>query len=210
MEGLNFFHAHVKNLYHRAKKLTSTSLSLVTIFDKEANRLSREDEASRLRALYFSIRRQLYWTKSNEGAASYAHSQANLRISLIALGMRAAIAIVSNNKQLSAISDHLLGNPGNEQRPFGRVLVCIGPEGLPDDAGVVSISQLAREANRLESGVINELREHGYLLLSENAFSLLIDRLIDDIREGRLLLPISREKLSEITASSLIKLESEN
>lgn len=210
MEGLSLFHADVKNLYHRAKKLTSTSLSLVTLFAEEATRLGREDEASRLRALCFSVRRQLYWAKSNEGSASYAHSQANLIVSLGGLAAGGIIKMVSRNKQLSAFADYLLKSPTNKERPFGLVLICIGPKGLPDDAGVVSISQLAREANRLESEVINKLREGGYLLLGEKDFSLLIDRLIDDVREGRSRLPISREKLSEITASSLIRLEAEN
>ena len=210
MEGLNFLHTHVKNLYHRAKKLTSTGLSLVTLFAEEATRLSREDEASRLRALCFSVRRQLYWAKSNEDAASYGYSQANLIVSLGGLAAGSIIKMVSRNKQLSAFADYLLKSPTNKERPFGLVLICIGPGGLPGDAQVVSISQLAREANRLESGVINKLREHGYLLISENTFSLLIDRLVDDVREGRLLLPISTEKLFEITASSLIRLEAEN
>ena len=202
MEGLNFFHAHVKNLYHRAKKLTSTSLSLVTLFAEEATRLSREDEASRLRTLYFSIRRQLYWTKSNEGAASYAHSQANLIISLGGLAAGGIIKMVSRNKQLSAFADYLLKSPTNKERPFGQVLICIGPKGLPDDAEVVSISRLARESNRPESEIINKLREGGYLLFNEKTFSLLIDRLIDDVREGRLRLPISREALSQVMMSS--------
>ncbi len=63
MEGLKSFHADLKSLYHRARKLTATSLYLVTLFAEEADRLSREDEASRLRVLYFSIRRELYWAK---------------------------------------------------------------------------------------------------------------------------------------------------
>ena len=78
---------------------------------------------------------------------------------------------------------------------------------IPYDAGVVSISRLARESNRAESEVINTLQAHGYLLLSEKDFSLLIDGLIDGVVEGRLLLPISVEKLTEIKTASYLEPE---
>jgi len=206
VESLNSFHTHLENLYQQARKLTSTGLSLMTLFAEEANRLNREDEALRLKALYSSIRQQLDLAKRSEDAASYGHSQANLIFSLGGLALGSIVKRASKNKRLSAFADYLLESPPNKERPFGSVLVCMGPEGLPDDVRVVSISKLARESNRQESEVIHELQETGCLLFSEKKFSLLIDRLIDDVREGRLCLPISREKLSKITASSKSKL----
>jgi hypothetical protein len=205
MESLKSFHDHLENLQHQARKLISAGLSLTELFAEEAKRLSKEDEASRLIALHSSISQQLDQAKSSEGAASYGHSQAKLITSLGGLIVGSAIKMTSKDKQLLAFSDHLLKNLGGKRRPFGMVLVCIGPKGLPDDVGVVSISRLARESNREESQVINELKERGHLLLSENAFSLLIDKLINDVQEGRLLLPISKEKLSEIKPLSCLK-----
>ena len=117
------------------------------------------------------------------------------------------IKTASKNKQLSDFADYLLKSPTDKGRSFGLILICIGPRGLPDDAEVVSISQLARESNRPESEIINKLREGGYLLFNEKTFSLLIDRLIDDVREGRLRLPVSSEKLSEIPASGELNLD---
>jgi len=207
MEGLIPCITILKNLRYQAVKLTSTGLSLTKVFAEEASRLNRRDEASRLRALYLSIRQQMDWAKNSEDAAKYGYSQANLIISLGGLAVSGIIKTVSRNKQLSAISDHLLNSLTSKQRPFGRVLVCIGPKGLPDDVGVVSVSRLARESNREESEVTNELRERGCLLLSEEAFSLLIDKLINDVQERRLLLPISTDKLSEIKTSNCLRLE---
>jgi len=202
MEGLTPHNTYLKNLKHQARRLTSAGLSLITLFAEEANRLNRKDEASRLKALYFSISPQLDRVKSSEDVANYGHSKADLISSLGVLALGGIVKRVSKNKRLSAFADYLLESPTNKERPFGFVLVCIGPMGLPDDVRVVSISQLARESNRQEAGVINELQERGCLLFSEKAFSLLIDRLVDDVREGRLCLPISREKLSQITLSS--------
>jgi len=199
MESLKSFHSHLEDLRSKVRRLTATGLALTNLFAEEAIRLNRWDEASRLRTLYFSIKRELDWTKSREAAASCGYSQANLIVSLGGLAVGSIIKMVSRNEQLSAFADYLLESPTNKERPFGSVLVCIGPEGLPDDVRVVSISKLARESNRQESEVIHELQERRCLLFSEKEFSLLIDRLIDDVREGRLCLPISREKLLEIT-----------
>jgi len=125
------------------------------------------------------------------------------------LAVGGIIKVTSKDKGLLAFSDHLLRNLGDKERPFGTILVCIGPKGLPDDVGVISISELARESNREESEVISKLREGGHLLFSEEAFSRLIDRLTTDVQEGRLLLPVPTEKLAEIRTTSWVKLETE-
>jgi len=207
MENLIFFNDHLENLRHQASKLTSTGISLSTLFTEAAEQLSRKDEASRLRALNSNIAEKLERVKRDEYSASYGHSKARLVTSLGGLIAGVAIKMTSKDEQLSAFSDHLLNNLGGKRQPFGMVFVCIGPKGMPDDVGVVSISRLARESNWEESDVTNELQKRGCMLLSEKAFSLLIDKLIDGVLDGRLLLPISTEKLCEIKTSSLFKPE---
>lgn len=210
MAGLTARTTYLKNLRRQARKLTSTGLALISLFAEEASRLKRKDEVSRLKALYSSIKQQLERVKSGEDAASYGHDKADLIFSVGGLALSSAIKMVSKDKCLSALAGHLLGSLSNKERPFGTVLVCIGSKGLPDGVEVVSISQLARESDRQECEVINELQERGYLLFSEEAFSLLIDRLVDGVLEGRLLLPISMEKLTEIKTASYLEPESEN
>ncbi len=207
MEGLTPNSACLRNLRYQARKLTTVVLSLSNMFAEEAVRLNWKDEASRLKALHFTIRQQLDQAKRDEDAASYGYSKANLMVSFGRLAVGRTIKMVSKNKELQAFSNHLLNSLGGEQRPFGMVLICVGPKGMPDDVQVVSISRLARESNREESEVINELQRHGCLLFSEKAFSLLIDKLACDVQEGRLLLPISMEKLTETKTSSCLKLE---
>jgi len=202
MEDLNSLHAHLKNLHHQSRRLTSTGLSLITLFAQEANRLNRKDEASRLEALNSYIRQLLDRAKRSEDAASDGHIQAGLISSLGASTLGSIVKQVSKNKRISAFTDHLLESPTSEEPSFGTILVCIGPMGLPDDVRVVCISKLARESNRPESEVIKELQESGCLLFDEKVFPLLIDRLADDVRDGRLRLPISRETLSQVMMSS--------
>jgi len=206
MESLTPNSAYLKDLRHQARQLSAASLSLSNLFFEEAVRLDWRDEASRLEALYLSIRQQLDGARRDEAAASRGHSEARVMISLGGLVVGGAIKMASENKQLLAFSDRLLKGLGGEQRPFGTVLICVGRKGIPDDVQVVSISRLARELNREESEIINELRIRGCLLFGEEAFSLLINRLTDDVQEGRLSLPISTEKLAETKTSSCLKL----
>jgi len=171
MESLNSLHTHLKNLHHQARRLTSTGLSLIALFAREANRLNREDEASRLKALHSFIRQQLNLVRRSEDVASQGHTKAGLISSLGGLALGGIVKRVSNNKRLSSFADYLFEMPTSEERPFGTVLVCIDAMGLPDDIRVVCISQLARESNQFESKVIKELQECGCLLFDEKALS---------------------------------------
>jgi len=195
MENLKPFHSQLKNLQSQAKKLTQSGLALNALFSQEEIRLKREDEASSLRAVYRAVVEQFQRLERTEASVRRGHTQANL---ILSLGGLAVAAMGSKSKRLSAIADYLLQTPADEQQPFGLVMVCIGPKGLPDDVEVVSISQLARQSNRPQPEIINKLQEDGYLLFSQEAFSVLIDKLVSDVREGQLCLPISRDKLAEI------------
>lgn len=209
MESLTSYRACLRSLQRRARKLASDSLSLANLFAEESSRLYRQDEASRLKVAHSSVRQQMEKAESLEDAARYGHSKAKLVTSLAGLAVGVGIRMASEDKRALAYSDHLLRNLGGKECPFGRVLVSVGPKGLPDDVQIVSISRLARESKREESAVISELRERGHLLLSEEAFSRLIDRLTTDVQEGRLLLPVPTEKVAEIRTSSWVKLETQ-
>jgi hypothetical protein len=198
---------YLKDLLSRGRRLNSSAFSLSAMPAAEAGRLSRWDEASRLKELYISIRRQLDQVRISENAASCGYSRAELRFSVGTLALGGIIKLLSSNRGLSAFADRLLESPVNKERPFGLVLICIGPGGLPEDVQVIPVSRLARESDCEESEVVHVLRQHGYLLITEAAFLVLILRLVADVKEGRLRLPISQAQLSEITASGQLRLE---
>lgn len=201
MESLKSYYDRLESLRYRAERLTATGISLITLFAEEANRLSREDEASRLKEAYRAVIEKLERVKCSESSASSAQSQINQTTSLIALGMGLGRAMVPVGNRLLTLSNSLK-SVSIKKLPFGNVVVSIGPKGLPEDVEVISISGLARESKRPESDVINELQKRGYLLFGKEAFSRLINQLVENIRKGRLCLPISREKLSEIKTLS--------
>jgi len=195
MEGLKSFHDRLKSLQPQGKRLIETMVALNARFVEEEIRLDRENEVSILKLVHCAIVEQLQELKRIETSASIGHGQGNLVLFPIGLALT---AMFSKNNRPSAITDYLLHGPGDRYCPFGTVMVCVGPKGLPDDAKAISISQSARDSNRLEPEIVNKLQEDGYLLFSEEVFSSLIDRLITYVRQGKLCLPVSRERLAEI------------
>jgi hypothetical protein len=207
MGSLKSFHDRLKNLHSESKKLIEARIALNTLFAEEETRLEREDEVLILQGVRRSIAEQLQRLKHGEASGSCGHSQASAVLFMAEL---AATAIVSQGNRASAIKDYLLRKANDKKEPFGLVMVCIGPKGLPDDARVVSMSELARKSHRPEPEIINKLQYDGYLLFNEEAFSILVDRLIVGVREGKLHLPVPREKLAEIVGlnkpKSIIKI----
>jgi hypothetical protein len=195
MATLKISHSYLEDLRSEGKARIEGASGLDRLFQKEAASLKREDGASTLRAAHRTIVEQLQALKRIEISASLGHSQANLVLFPVGLALT---AIFSKNDRQSAVMDYLRRGPEDRYRPFGTVMVRIGPKGLPDDAKAISISQLARDSYRPEPEIVNELRGNGYLLVSEDVFSSLIDGLVADVRQGKLRLPVSTERLADI------------
>jgi hypothetical protein len=206
MESLESFHAYVKNLCHQAGILAEAAVSLSKSFEIEADRLTREDGAHRLKAIHAAVVEKLEWSKRLESAASYGYTKASLPFS-IAGSIAKIIVAATENQRARNFVNQVFDTDADKKRPYGTVMVCVGPKGLPDDVRVVSISELARKSNLSDSETIQELQKRSYLLFSQEAFSRLIDKLVIDVREGRLHLPISSEKLLEVGTSGYLRLE---
>lgn len=195
MERLESFHAYLKDFQHQAGILAEAVVSLSKSFEVEADRLTREDGVQRLKEIQAKVVKELERLRRQESASSYASAKVNLPFSLAGLAAKFIMAGTTEKpwalKLVSQVSDMV----AEEKRPYGAVMVCVGPKGLPDDVQVVSISELARESNQPESETIQKLQKNGYLLFNQETFLRLIDKLAVDVREGRLYLPISIETL---------------
>jgi hypothetical protein len=210
MEALDSFHAYLNNFCHQAGILAEAAVSLSKSFEAEADRLTREDGVQRLKSIHAAIAEGLQRARWLEGVASDQSSKANLPFSIAGSIAKIIVAATTENQRARNFVNQVFDTDADKARSYGTVMVCVGPKGLPDGVEVVSISRLARESNREESEVINELQQRGCLLFSEGAFSLLIDKLINDVQEGRLLFPITTEKLSQLKPSSRLKLKAKN
>jgi len=207
MEGVDSFRVHLKNSRHQAGLLAAAAFSLSEPFQAEADRLTHEDEAQRLKAIYAAVADELEQSRLLEAAASCGQAEADLIMTLGGLAARAIVAATTRSPRAWNLVHDVSDQSASKRRPFGTVMVRVGPKGLPDGVRVVSISELARESNRPEGDIIQELRKGGCLVFSQQAFSRLIDKLVIAVREGRLQLPVSPEKLSEVETSDYLRLE---
>ena len=193
MAGMRMGDAKLKSLQKKAAKLVSAAESLTILFDQEETHLKRKAEVTRLKLLHSAILRQAERERSTEISASMGYKQGRL----IAQSAGLLIAALSKNNKVQSVARSLLEESASEKRAFGTILIRIDKKGLPDGVGVVCISRLGRDSNKSDPEVINRLKQDGYLLLKEEHFSRLIDKLIEGILEGCLALPVSIQAIQK-------------
>ncbi len=182
---------------------------MATLLEEEAIRLKRGDEIARLQALCAVIARRIEAARHNERGARYSYSEGKA-IRRIAGSVAGLVGEKSNNDRWKNISRKLVEPLANDEPPFGTVLVCIGPGGVPDDVHVVSVSRMARESLRKESDVIEEMQKAKNLLLTEENFSEFMDRLAEEILKGQLSLPLRPRPTLQIEVSYQLRLGSQS
>ncbi len=198
MESLKLLQDYLNNIQNQAEMLAQAVVSLNKSFQNEADHLAREQGVQCLKMCHATVIKDLEQARRLEGILSYENSKNELKLSFAGLAVRFITAAITENQKVRNSVNQFFDRSKRNKRPYGTVMVCIGVKWIPDDVRVVSISELAREANRLESEVIQQLQQTGSQVFTESAFSSFIDKLVADIREGRLHLPLTGEKLSKI------------
>ncbi len=202
MAGLDSVRTNLKNIYDGAKMLVATAISLNETFEAEASRLNQQEAVHRLKSLRTNILEYLERTRDLESVARYAQTKADAVISLTGSAIKLFTGALTDNPRTRNFVNNVFGTSTRYKPTFGTVMVCVGPRGLPCDVRVISVSESARKSNRLEFDVTRELREKGNLILSEETFYSLMDKLTELVREGHMVLPVSKEKLAELTTPS--------
>jgi hypothetical protein len=72
-----------------------------------------------------------------------------------------------------------------KKEDFGNVMVAVKKSGKLEDIEVVSISSFVREYKTTESNIISILRNNGYVALTPKKFWELLDRLKEEVMEGK-------------------------
>ena len=209
MAGMRAGDAKLKSLQIHVGNLVSATDSLASLLEEEAISLKRRDEVARLQVLRVAIMRHIESTRCDESSSSYSYSAVRAVRSLVGLGARLDAA-TSNNDRLWNMSQKLFDPLANGEPRFSTVLVCIGLEGVPEDVHVVSVSSQARKSRQKEFRVVEALQKNQNLLLTEENFSELLDRLADKIIEGKLSLPISLQSILQIQESRQLRLCHQN
>lgn len=199
MDHLDSFRASLQAIQQETEILSSASASLSETFAAESVRLSREDMGRRLQSIRASISRDLAQLAEEESTASYVNSKWRFGCSIAGLFAKGIVTAATENRKTRNLVNRLVDDTTGPKRTYGTLMVCVGPKGLPDDVQAASISELSRKFALAESEVVRRLQDKDYLLFREEDFSRLTDKLINEIREGQLSLPVSHEKLMAFT-----------
>ena len=80
-------------------------------------------------------------------------------------------------------------------KPFGTVVVAVGPGGVPDEVNVIPLSWYARKLGQSESQVVAAIQGRGYHVMMPETFFRALDKLKDKVLEGVLTLPVAHAGL---------------
>lgn len=205
MASIDSVRTNLKNIHDQAHMLTSATISLNESLETESIRLTRQEAVHRLKLIRTTILEDLERARGLESAATYRQTKNDVVFSLTGGAIKLFTAAITDNQRTRKFVNDVFSTSHHDKPPFGTVMVCIGPKGPLDDVRVVSVSELARKSNRLESDVTRELREKGDLILSEETFSSLIDKLTKGVQEGHLVLPVPIEKVAELMTPSRLE-----
>ena len=155
--------------------------------------LTRYDQVARLRIIKSRIMQEVESVKRMESAAQMGSTQGALLGGGIVFTLGGLFAAVSGRKKAFSIGATLAQSILTKTVPFGTVYIAIGKGDLPE---VVSVSHLARESSRSESEVVAILRSNGYLLMTPETFTQVLNKMERGILDGSLSLPINIDKLN--------------
>jgi len=86
---------------------------------------------------------------------------------------------------------------------LGKVLIAVGPEGVPEDLRVVNVSELAEREGRTDGEIQRTFSEKGHGLFTIEEFKTLASRLKEEVLCGRAALPFHPVASSLITAGAI-------
>ena len=86
---------------------------------------------------------------------------------------------------------------------LGKVVISVGPEGVPEDLRVVNVSELAEREGRTDGEIERTFAGNGHVLFTIEEFKTLASRLKEEVLCGRAALPFHPVASSLITAGAI-------
>ena len=167
---------------------------LAVAFAEGAIKLIRHDQVTHLRILKSRIMQEVESVKRMESATEMGATKGALLGSGIVFALGSLFAAAGGRKDAFNIGAILAQSILTKTVPFGTVHIAIGKGGLPE---VVSVSRLARESSRSESEVVAIFRNNGYLSMTPETFTQVLNKVERGILDGSLSLPINIDKLNK-------------
>jgi hypothetical protein len=201
METLEVYRRRVEKLLWRAREQREALKLLNDSLGRESQRLFRYDQSRRLHYMKIHVARKVNNAREDELNASYRFPSGDFLNAAAKFAVSEGIIAMMKQEKRDSFLTRLVNIEQPRQRPFGKVMVEIGPEGLPDGVAVVTISRLARQYDISESQVEQEIQAKGYILMTSDDFCQFIDGLEQEVLDGTVSLPISPEQIiSKLTS----------
>ena len=144
--------------------------------------LSCRDQEKDLTATVEEVLHTLKGELSRERLEETAYIRSTAQRALIDVAVNVTFSLFSGSLQSTR-------REPEQAPPFGRVLVAVGPEGVPAGLRVINISSLARSGGTPEAVVEKGITAQGNFLLTQEAFRQLVDWLRTEVSAGRIGLP---------------------
>ena len=191
MEYLNTCRQQIEALHCQVKAQVDALGVLEKAFDKEAEHLRRLDQAQCLDALRAKVTQQVSYMRQMESDASYGFTKGRIIGSLakFAVGSIMASALQTDEPPL-LVGAKMAANDSVENRPFGKVMVAVGPGGVPDDVKVIPLSRWAREQSRTEAEIPAAMEAQGYYLATPEEFFGVLQEVKQHVLKGNVSLPV--------------------
>jgi hypothetical protein len=191
MATLTDYDQELVEMARKAQVLVAAVNDLAHALDSEAVHLQRLDQAASLRSLRARVESEVAGLQHVETLQHVSSVKGKLVASGLsfALGGLAA-ALLRPEANPLPFAARLAGDALSDREPYGRVVVAIGPGGVPDDVRAVSVSGLARELGQPEAGVLAALSRAGYLVFNPQAFYGALQELEEKALRGSLTLPV--------------------
>lgn len=200
METIEIYRRKMEDLLRQAREQRAALKPLSDSLERESKWLFRYDQSVRLRYLKASIMHKVSDALEDEARASSAFPVGDLVTGVMAFTTSLGIMAITGQKKKPWILELLLNNKQSRRRPFGKVLLALGPQGLPDGVEVITLSRLAREGGVSESEASDELQAKGHILMTPEDFYSFLGRLEPKVLDGTISLPVSLEQIrSELT-----------
>jgi len=180
---------------------TSTVENIDCILAGESERLAHGDNARTLRDLKLRVIEEADRLGRMELAASNAFYEAKLWGGLIGFtfgGIKAAASGTGENPLAAALRQ--AAGAMNETRPHETLAVLVGPQGLPDDVTVVSVSEFARDLGHSEASILAGLRAQSYVVYGPAEFLDLLDDFGARALQGEILLPLPPGRFPQLNS----------
>jgi hypothetical protein len=202
MENMTACSQWVEALHSRAQAQADALKCLAKVFAEKAKHLLRRDQAECLDELRARVAHEVEELQQLEADESYSFTSTKLISGLGKFTVGSVVAAVrGTRKHPIYIGAKLAADELARTKPFGTVVVAVGPGGVPNEVNAISLSWYARKLGQSESQVAAAIQGRCYHVMMPEPFFTALDKLKDKVLEGAASLPVAHAGLLLKSAS---------